>query len=106
MKSILMVSLLVISSVSSANSSFCKEEGQIIASVKSIVEKTATGCVVSVDNVKMYNESQVCALVLEEVISTGVKISLKNDQCSLQVGEMLSGVLFKDESDTVTLEQY
>lgn len=105
MKTILALSLLVIGSLSYAKSSECQQEAQIIAQVKAVESKSLYGCTVSVTDIKLYNESQVCALFLDDVLASGVEVGLKNGHdCRLEAGDMLTGILFKNADGVIILE--
>lgn len=104
MKAILVLSLLVASTFSFAQSvsaAECKQlEAQINAKVKAVEKLDDFGgsCTVSIDlkSVKSYNVNQLCPLDLSDVVENGVEVGvIYGHDCRLEAGDQLSGVIVK-----------
>lgn len=90
------------------SSAACLGEAQFIAKVESVSYKADETCVVMIasSSIERYNESMVCPLDLSEVLNAGVEVTSQNGHmCSYSAGQDISGVLVKDASGRITLEQ-
>lgn len=82
----------------------CQPEAQIISKVGKVLNKDYSGCVVSVDlnQTSHFQSSQVCPLQIEDVLSSGVKVGLKNGHdCQLEAGDDLTGILVQTNNGII-----
>lgn len=85
----------------------CLGEAQIIAKVGSINKKTMLSCRVNIEpaSIIQYNMNMNCPLDIDEVLANGVEVGLKDGHdCRLDVGDSVSGVLYKDSVGRIGLE--
>ena len=97
---------LVFSVVSAAASMglACQQEAQIIARVANVQKMSSAACQVTVDSIKLFDSSYACPLVIGE-IGSGIQVSTNSNlECSFSVGDVISGVLFRNAEGIVTLE--
>ncbi|MBY0553631.1 hypothetical protein K2P97_03825 [bacterium] len=101
------LTILTLAAMSSANAN-CLGEAQIIATVKDIKSRDMMmGCTVTVtpETIKLYNESRVCPLDLNEVLTEGIEVGLSNGHdCTYNPGDEFSGVIVKKAWGTLVLE--
>ena len=103
MKFLVVALISVMAQASMAN---CLGEAQIIAKVSENT-KTLFSCVAHVDasSIVQYNESGVCPLDLGEVLQSGVEVGMKDGHdCRLQAGDVITGVLVKNQAGVIVLE--
>ena len=82
----------------------CQPEAQIIASVGSTRKLSSTSCLITVEAVQQFNSSFVCPLVIGE-IGGGIEVGTNsNHECAFEVGEVISGVLYRDAAGAIILE--
>lgn len=110
MKAILVLSLLVASTFSFAQSvsaAECKQQAaQINVKVKAVEKLDDFGgsCTVSIDlkTLITYNMDETCPLDIVDVLQEGVEVGIANGHdCRLEAGDQLSGVIVKKSWGTI-----
>jgi hypothetical protein len=97
--------LTVMMAVNAFANTNCLGEAQIIAKVAGIQKKTLLNCRVQVGAVSTYNMNQNCPLDIDEVLSYGVEVGLKDGHdCALNSGDILTGIIVKDSAGRLVLE--
>lgn len=82
----------------------CQQEAQIIAKVSAVKKVSQTSCVVQVAEIKQYNVSLICPLEIA-LLNQGIEVKIKAaPDCTLQVGDVLSGIINKDAAGIIVLE--
>ena len=84
----------------------CRPEAQIIAVVTETQKVGMDSCVAKLDprSIRQFNPSGVCPLDISEALE-GVEVGVKNGHdCALDIGQILSGVLYKDSAGRIRLE--
>ncbi|MBC7467493.1 MAG: hypothetical protein H7256_16000 [Bdellovibrio sp.] len=110
MKTILALSLLMVGSMSYASSEYeCKQEAQILAKITKLEKRDMMGCTayVTASSIQIYNESQACALHLDDVLASGVELPTVNGHdCDLgSDGQTLKGILTKQADGSITIDR-
>ena len=86
----------------------CIGEAQIIARVTGL-QKLGNTCFAQVDtsSIRFYAENITCPLDQYEVVQSGIQIGMKSQEsetCVYNVGDELSGVVYKTEDGQLHLE--
>ena len=105
MKKNILVAILAV--LGSQQSFACFGEAQIIAQANEVGFTTATSCyvILNSDDIKHFSASGVCPLDFSEVVHAKIKVpAIDQGQCSARPGDMVSGVIVKDEKGDLTLE--
>lgn len=88
-------------------SALCLGEAQVIAPIISTQTDRLHSCRVYIDlsKVRVYNESMVCPLDINEVVTNGVEVGLKADlSCRLLIGDELNGIIVKTKKNSIIWE--
>lgn len=96
----LALALVAIGFVYSVDAQACQPEAQVIAKVKNAVELSNGVCAVQIAPPRLFNESFLCPLQLDEVLVSGI---LVRGTCPA-VGTEISGVLVQREDGAIVLE--
>ena len=84
----------------------CLSEAQIIAKALEVTRTGTASChvVINAHSIVQFNPSYICPLDIDEISASGVEVNSSSENCSVEVGQIFSGVVYKNADGKIVLE--